>query len=128
MARVLLLDDEPAIRYVLSEFLTEVGLETVVAGSGQEALQKLATEAPIDVMAIDLLMRGMSGIEFLRRVRAVDDWAAIPAILMTGAVYSPKIFPPRESYQVLLQKPFKLSQVLDVVQGLLGEPSTARRG
>ncbi len=77
MARVLLVDDEPSVTYALSEVLD--AHETVVAGSGEEALDELAD---IDVVITDLSMPGMDGLELLRRIRAIEP--GIPVILLTA--------------------------------------------
>ncbi len=119
MARVLLLDDEPSIRFVISEILEDAGFETVVVESGELALEQLRQGEPVDIIMVDLLMRGMTGKEFLNHVRAVPAWANIPAILMTGAVYARDIFPAPASYQAMLQKPFKLRDVVETVEGVL---------
>lgn len=119
MARVLLLEDEPTIRYVVSLFLEDAGFETITAVSGEEAIRNLHTDAPVDVIVLDLLMPEMTGKEFLRRIRAVPEWSAIPAVLVTGAVYDQDTFPPPESYHALLQKPFRLPLMVETVQDVL---------
>lgn len=119
MARVLLLDDEPTIRFVISEVLSDAGFEPVVVQSGQQALEMLRAKTSVDAMIIDLVMPEMTGKELLRQVRAVPAWSAIPVVLMTGAVYGSDVFPPAESYQAVLQKPFKLRDLVRTVEQLL---------
>ncbi|NMP24312.1 response regulator [Sulfobacillus harzensis] len=125
MVRVLLLDDEPTIRFVTASFLQEVGFETCVAASAREALEVLRREKRRpDVMVVDLIMQEMNGAEFLKCVRDEPEWAMIPAILMTGAVYNADIFPPKESYQATLHKPFRMVQLVETIRGVLDRSIT----
>jgi two-component system response regulator AtoC len=77
MARILLVDDEPAVLYATGEVLE--AHEVVTARSGAEALAKLDG---IDVVLTDLTMPGMDGLELLTRVRAQRP--GVPVILLTA--------------------------------------------
>ena len=79
MSRVLLVDDEPALLFALSELLTQKGHRVVTAGCGGEALARLEG---VDVVITDLAMPGMSGLELLGRLRARD--VQVPVILITA--------------------------------------------
>ncbi|HMJ15846.1 MAG TPA: sigma-54 dependent transcriptional regulator [Polyangiaceae bacterium] len=77
MARVLLVDDEPAVLYATREVLEEHAVS--VAGSAAEALTQLDD---IDVVVTDLSMPGMDGLELLSRVRTLRP--GVPVILLTA--------------------------------------------
>lgn len=62
--RVLVVDDEPSVRDVLSRFLAERGYLVDVAEDGQEALAIIRTDAP-DIVLLDLKMPRLGGIELL---------------------------------------------------------------
>ena len=81
MKKILVVDDEEAIRLLYKEELTEAGYEVDVAQDGAEALRKLQQARP-DLMTIDLRMPGMDGIELLSRVRAV--YRDLPIIISTA--------------------------------------------
>jgi two-component system response regulator AtoC len=66
---VLVIDDEPAIRTVVSAFLSRAGYTVEQAGSGDEALARLA-KGDIDVALCDISMPGISGIDVIRQARA----------------------------------------------------------
>ncbi len=71
MPRVLVVDDEPNARELLSEFLTSKGYEVLTASEGEEALRKVKEDRP-HLILLDVRMPKMSGLEVLRRVREID--------------------------------------------------------
>ena len=78
--RVLVVDDEPAIRRALRPPLTELGFEMTEASRGEMALDILRNE-PFDAVLLDVNMPGIGGIETLRRIRAVAP--RLPVIMLT---------------------------------------------
>jgi two-component system, NtrC family, response regulator AtoC len=79
MGRILLVDDEPGVRFALTELLEAQGLQVASAASGAEALGRLDD---VDAVVTDLAMPGMSGLELLDRVLAIDP--ALPVLLITA--------------------------------------------
>jgi two-component system KDP operon response regulator KdpE len=78
--RVLVVDDEPAIRRALRAPLMELGFQLSEASRGEEALQLLRS-AQIDVVLLDVNMPGIGGIETLRRIRAI--FPRLPVLMLT---------------------------------------------
>lgn len=84
VARVLLVDDDPDIRFIAELSLARVGgMEVSVAGSGPEALARLAVARP-DVVLLDMVMPGMDGAAVMRAVQARPELAELPVIFLTG--------------------------------------------
>jgi EAL domain-containing protein (putative c-di-GMP-specific phosphodiesterase class I) len=79
--RVLLVDDDAALRRVYARGLKDVGIEVETATSGEDACAALA-RARFDVVVSDINMPGMNGVELLRAVRARD--LDLPVVLMTA--------------------------------------------
>jgi two-component system response regulator (stage 0 sporulation protein F) len=79
--KLLIVDDEPKIRAMLADCLQQTALAIATAESGEEALAKLAQDPP-DVMILDVKMKGMSGVEVLRQVRA--SFPHIGVLIITG--------------------------------------------
>jgi two-component system response regulator AtoC len=69
--RILVVDDEPAVRDSMSEWLREDGYEVSVAASGPEALE-LVKKQNSNIMLLDLKMPGMDGIETLKRAKEIS--------------------------------------------------------
>jgi DNA-binding response OmpR family regulator len=80
--RVLVVDDEPAIRDIVRRYLAAEGYEVAEAADGREALERVRSFAP-DLVVLDVLMPGMDGLEVLRRLRATSD---VFVILLTAKV------------------------------------------
>ncbi len=78
---LLIVDDEPKIRAMLADCLGQEGLSIDTAGSGEEALAKIA-QAPPDVVILDVKMKGMSGLDVLKQVRTSQPRLA--ALIITG--------------------------------------------
>jgi len=86
--KVLHVDDDPMNLRVVQEILGAFGHQAVMACSGEEALQRLATEA-FDIMLLDIHMPGMTGLEVIERLRASKGPERnLPVIALTADVYS----------------------------------------
>jgi CheY-like chemotaxis protein len=84
---VLVVDDDLTTRLLLDATLSKVGYTVTTVASGMEALAWLyATPTQPCVILLDVLMPGMTGWEFLARLRADAALAAIPVVVITGAV------------------------------------------
>ena len=70
LGRILIVDDEQAVRDVLAEFFTEQGYEVATADSGADALRGLPETRP-DLVLLDIRMPGIDGVETLRRLRTI---------------------------------------------------------
>jgi two-component system KDP operon response regulator KdpE len=78
--RILVVDDESAIRRALRPALLELGFKVYEASRGEEAIQQLRA-APFDVVLIDINMPGIGGLETLRRIRTFA--ARLPILMVT---------------------------------------------
>lgn len=82
MPRVLIVEDSATQAERLAVILETEGYEVAVARNGKEALRLLA-EQPVDVIVSDILMPGMSGYDFCRKVKTAPATASIPVILLS---------------------------------------------
>jgi len=81
MAKVLVVDDEPAAMELLVEFLSTKGYEVLTATNGAEALRRVQEDRP-HLVLLDVQMPRMNGIEVLRRIRELDPELGV--IMTTG--------------------------------------------
>ncbi|MCB9766688.1 MAG: response regulator [Candidatus Omnitrophica bacterium] len=80
---VLIVDDEPDIRDILTRVLEEEGYRTAVATNGKEAIDQISQEKPALVL-LDILMPEMDGFEVVERIQKHPEWKSIPVIIMTA--------------------------------------------
>ena len=78
--RVLVVDDEPMVREVLTRYLTREGFTVSGAGDGHQALEAIRGEPP-DVILLDLMLPRLSGLDVLRTVRMDGD---LPVIILSA--------------------------------------------
>lgn len=81
--KVLVVDDDPAARYLVRAHLADTRFEIVEAADGPEALRRAEAERP-DMIILDLVMPAMDGFEVLRRLRENPATAEIPVIVSTA--------------------------------------------
>ena len=82
-ARILIVEDEPAIQELLALCLAGAGHETSIAGSADEAYSQTQDVLP-DLIVLDWMLPGMSGLEFARKLRAQPRTQAVPIIMLTA--------------------------------------------
>lgn len=114
---VLVVEDDPSIGDFVASALGDEGYRVIVTPSGEEGLRRVAEEQPA-VILLDMLLPGMSGATFLRRLREAHA-APIPVVLMTAAREEPA----QEGLHTegLLLKPFELGTLLSEVERLTAE-------
>jgi two-component system, OmpR family, response regulator RegX3 len=79
--RILIADDEPSVRDSVTYALQQEGYEVTPAVDGTDAESKLAVDMPFDLLILDIMMPGRSGLEICREVRARS---AVPIIILTA--------------------------------------------
>jgi CheY-like chemotaxis protein len=113
-SRVLVVDDDFAVRRAVVRFLRTEGLTVVEAANGEEALAKLR-EGGVSVVVLDLRMPVMDGWTFRRQQRLDRTIADIPIIIMSGA--DTERFHELEA-AAAFEKPVPMVEVADVVRRL----------
>ena len=80
--RILIVDDEEVLRDVLDAVLRREGFDVAMAASGEEALSVLDVDADVDLVILDVMLPGISGIDTLRAVRISNP--QLPVIVITA--------------------------------------------
>ena len=83
MAAILVVEDDVAIRDMLCFSLRHSGFECESVGDAEQGLKWLKNQQA-DLILLDWMLPGIDGIEFIRRLRAVDSWASTPVIMLTA--------------------------------------------
>lgn len=119
--RILIIDDEEAIREVMRGCLEELGpWEVLTTGSGQEGLHLAQVEQP-DGILLDVSMPEMNGFEFLRRLRETSGTQDIPVLLLTATVQLDKQINLAEwGVADVILKPFSPLEVIEQIAAAFG--------
>ena len=81
--KILVVDDEPDVRNFLATCIEDAGFIVDTAKDGAEALEKVQAESP-DLITLDMVMPRVSGISFMRQLRAIDKFTKLPVIVITA--------------------------------------------
>jgi len=125
MMRVLIVDDEEVLRDVLDAVLRREGFEVLMASSGEEALAVLDEDDNIDLVILDIMLPGISGIDTLRSLRISNP--SLPVIIITafssidGAIQAMK-----HGAFHYIPKPFKNEEVILTVNKALEQRRLSR--
>jgi response regulator RpfG family c-di-GMP phosphodiesterase len=124
--RIMLVDDEPALRELLRATFEGADVTVDEAASGHEAETRIRRRRP-DVVVLDLRMPGMGGAELCARLKANPKTADIPIVLLTGADPEEARRAQRAGAAALVRKPFSPLDLLGVVQRVSGRTPVPRR-
>jgi two-component system, OmpR family, phosphate regulon response regulator PhoB len=123
--RVLIADDDAAVCSLLALVLRPVAQVTTVHDA-ESALALLVEEPPFDAIISDFMLPGISGLEFVKRVRATESRTQkTPILMISGHDRATIGVRAREAgADAFLNKPFTLAQLRHTIGSLLGRPIT----
>jgi two-component system, OmpR family, alkaline phosphatase synthesis response regulator PhoP len=127
-ARILVVDDDQEIVRLLKSYLSQEGLTVFTALDGAEALHVVRRERP-DLVVLDLMLPGRDGWEVTRRMRADEQLASIPILMLTARVDdADKIRGLELGADDYVTKPFNPKEVVARVRAILRRTGNAGRG
>ena len=117
MAKILIAEDDMAVREFVSRALTNSGHKVTAADDGVRALEALATDS-FDLLLSDIVMPEMDGIALALKVS--KDWPDLPILLMTGyAAERQRAHNLDALIYDVIPKPFTLQQICDAAEKVL---------
>jgi DNA-binding NtrC family response regulator len=109
LGRILIVDDEEAIRKVLSDYLSNMNLDIETAVDGRDALKKHMEKA-FDIIISDLVMPNIDGLSLLKKVREMDE--NVIFIMITGyPTIQTAVETIKEGADDYITKPFRMEDV-----------------
>jgi CheY-like chemotaxis protein len=112
MRRILVVDDDPAVRGLVRDVLEVEGYGVEVAEDGFSALRKIEAGRP-DCVVLDVMMPGMDGHAVLERIRAGEGGSTLPVVMLTAAADDTQAWQAwRGGVDYFLAKPFDPSELL----------------
>lgn len=118
-ASILVVEDEPEIRELLCFALTRAGFSVIEAASGEAALQHLDSHVP-DIMIVDWMLPGMSGVDLAKRLRKDELTQQMPLLMLTARSEETDILKSFESgVDDYMRKPFSPRELVARIKALL---------
>ena len=118
-AKILIVEDEIAIRQIVAMTMSHEGFETIEADNVTKALESLAIMLP-DLIILDWMMPGLSGLEFTKRIKKSSRTNHIPIILLTAKSQEPdKIVALNSGADDYITKPFSPAELVARVKAVL---------
>lgn len=117
--RLLVVDDNRDNRDVLREAMESLDFTVTEAADGEEALGRLEQDNP-DLVLCDLLMPGMNGFTFVRKVRDSDRYRSLPVVAVSASVMDiESIKRNLQGFDAILAKPIQLHELVETIGKLL---------
>ena len=118
-ATVLIVEDTPSERELISHYLQEEGYNVIHAVTAQEGLDKAIASQP-SVIVTDVVMPGMSGFELCRSLKRVPETAEVPVVICSSKNQAiDRLWGMRQGADAYITKPFDREELLKVVKSVL---------
>lgn len=121
--KVLLIEDEPNIAEAIRFLLTREGWQVDTHGDGADALQVIRGARP-DLVILDVMLPGKSGMDILRDLRELDEMQDLPVLMLTARGQSrDREMAENAGVSRFMTKPFSNAEVLTAVRDLHAQAS-----
>jgi DNA-binding response OmpR family regulator len=118
---VVLIEDEPNIAEAIRFLLSRDGWKVDVHGNGSDAVEVIQAAKP-DLVILDLMLPGKSGLEVIQELRAVHDLQALPVLMLTArGQLRDREMAEKAGVTRFMTKPFSNSEVLTAVRDLYAQ-------
>lgn len=123
MSRIMVVDDEMDIRFVIRKMLEKEGYEVIEADSGEQAMELLKDTVP-DMILLDVMMPGLNGWETCEQIKSSEDLRQIPVVMLTAKTTEEDKVKALEKCgaQWHISKPLERSKFIETVKWLLESP------
>ncbi|MGH7392887.1 MAG: response regulator transcription factor, partial [Candidatus Rokuibacteriota bacterium] len=123
-ARCLVVDDDPQVREMIRDILSNVGHNVVVAVDGADGVEKFKADPSFDLVVTDLAMPKLNGLQLARVCKTLRP--AVPVIMLTGwGVLLTEDELAEHGVDEVLSKPVRMDQVLGTIAAVRGRAASA---
>jgi len=116
---ILVVEDDPRVRELLVEVLSDEGYDVIPAANGDEALTSITTVWP-QLITLDLDLPGVSGATILQTLRERDETRALPIVIVSAKQRIPSDV--RDMAQAVVPKPFVLEDLIATIKAFVAPP------
>ncbi len=126
MARILIVDDDPALAQEIAQHLSKADHTCLVEHSGERAIEAVRPE-PVDLLVLDIMLPGISGYEVCRRIHADTELYAMPILFLSAMGAEEEVIHGLDQgADDYLAKPFRLETLAGRIENLLAESTQSR--
>jgi two-component system, chemotaxis family, response regulator PixH len=116
---ILVVEDTPSERELLSHYLQQGGYQVIDAGNAREALDKAIAQKP-DVIVTDIVMPGMSGFELCRSLKRHPETEKVPVVICSSKdQYIDRLWGLKQGATIYITKPFTREALIHAIQSLV---------
>jgi len=119
--RILVLDDQQYLRDIIAAILQDAGYPSLAVATPEETLERLDELHP-DMLILDMSLPGISGLEFLERLRAEPAWRSLPVLMVSGDPGKLGAAKGRPHVDTLT-KPFDVPVLIAQIESIIGPPA-----
>lgn len=120
MKKILIVDDEPSLRWTLKLVVEDLGYTAIQCSSGKQALSMLEMNLDISLVISDLMMPEMNGREFIEAKNKIEELAKIPVIMISGVVKLSEVSDILEKgVSRFIAKPVRVEELEEYINQLL---------
>lgn len=122
MAKILIIEDDELIRRIYQQALSFRGHKVTHAVNGEEGLRAAHLHRPALVL-LDIMMPKLSGVETLKRLKALPEFAATPVIMLTNVISdaSAETALNAGALKYIIKSDYTPKEVVDMVEGILAD-------
>ena len=114
------MDDDPELLQLVRVLLSRINVETITVENAADAAQVLRTEALPDLLILDMMLPDVSGVEFLRQMRAKPNFDTLPVLILSALIDPDRIRAALDAgADRYLTKPYIANNLITVVQDML---------
>lgn len=119
MKKILVIDDEPTIRFLLKEVITDWGYEIAEASRAVSGIEMIK-QGGIDLVLLDIQLPQMNGLEAIQKIREIDE--ELPVFILTAFHNLKDVVNMLDvSVQEFIQKPFDIDELHEKIKTVLEE-------
>jgi twitching motility two-component system response regulator PilH len=118
MTKILVVDDTPSIRELISSYLRDSGYQVIEATNGKEALEKALDNKP-DIVVTDVVMPEMNGFELCRNLKKNPDMENLRIVVCTSKNQDiDRLWGIKQGADVYLTKPFTQEEIMEAIKSV----------
>ena len=119
-ATILVVNNDPSILCLIEELLSANEYQTILASSGEEALDIVSKQNSIDLLLSDIDMPGINGIVLAKQFCAL--YPEIKVLFMSGCIFPSTLFRILGKKVTFLKKPFHVDTLVEMIKAVLAKP------